>query len=100
MGKFPPFKYVSCDKDIMISKLFKIDKLIEDILSGANLSDEEDVIPPSLKDAMDNIEKPQSYFFCQNNSEKTFNKLNSTHNALPNTHRRSARQTTVKDFLN
>ncbi|GBL77380.1 hypothetical protein AVEN_41795-1 [Araneus ventricosus] len=38
--------YVKCDKD----------ELIEDKLLGANLNDDE-VIPPFFRDAMDNIEK-------------------------------------------
>ncbi|GBM17354.1 hypothetical protein AVEN_13235-1 [Araneus ventricosus] len=76
-----------------------IDKLREDELSGANLSDDE-VIPPFSKVAMDSIEKFRVYFFCQKNSEKTFNELNSIHNTVLNIHRQSARQTAVKDFLN
>ncbi|GBN48730.1 hypothetical protein AVEN_40456-1 [Araneus ventricosus] len=48
-------KGVNCDKDIMTLKLFTVDELTED-MSGANLSDDED-IPPSFKGAMDSIEK-------------------------------------------
>ncbi|GBM23730.1 hypothetical protein AVEN_257638-1 [Araneus ventricosus] len=65
---------VNCDKDTT-SKLFTTDELIEDKLSGANLSDDEAVIIPFFKDAVDPIEKLQSDFFCQNNSEKTFHEL-------------------------
>ncbi|GBN94618.1 hypothetical protein AVEN_160279-1 [Araneus ventricosus] len=46
MRKFPPFWYVSCDKDIdMTSKLFTIDELIEGRFSGANLNDDEVILP-------------------------------------------------------
>ncbi|GBM04706.1 hypothetical protein AVEN_44842-1 [Araneus ventricosus] len=91
---------MNSDKDTMTSKLFTIDELMEDKLSGANLSNDEEVIPPSLKDAMDSIEKLRIYFSCQKNSEKTFDEFYSIHNDLLITHRQSARQTTVKDFLN
>ncbi|GBO02685.1 hypothetical protein AVEN_202778-1, partial [Araneus ventricosus] len=33
------------------------DELIEDKLCAANLSDDKEVSPPALKDAMDSIEK-------------------------------------------
>ncbi|GBN62756.1 hypothetical protein AVEN_160011-1 [Araneus ventricosus] len=46
-----------CDKDIVTSKLFTIDELIEDNLSGANLSDADEVIPPFFKRVMDSTEK-------------------------------------------
>ncbi|GBN74763.1 hypothetical protein AVEN_206921-1 [Araneus ventricosus] len=42
---------------IMTLKLFAIDELIEDKLSDANLSDDDEVGPPFLKDAMDCIQK-------------------------------------------
>ncbi|GBL77293.1 hypothetical protein AVEN_41738-1 [Araneus ventricosus] len=99
MRKLPPLYYLNCDKDTKNSKLFTIDELIEDVLYGANLSDDEDVIPPFFKDSMDCIEKLRTYF-RQNNSEKTFNELNSIHNDELNTQRQSARQMAVKDFLN
>ncbi|GBM20745.1 hypothetical protein AVEN_105970-1 [Araneus ventricosus] len=92
--------YVNYDKDIMMSRLFTIDELIEGKLSGASLSDDEKVIPPFFKDAMDSIEKLPTYFFCQKNGEKLFNELNSIHNAVLNIHKQSIHQTTVKDFLN
>ncbi|GBN70346.1 hypothetical protein AVEN_196072-1 [Araneus ventricosus] len=47
----------------------EIDELIKDKLFDANLSDDEDVIPPSFKDAMDSIENLRTHFFCQKNSE-------------------------------
>ncbi|GBM20889.1 hypothetical protein AVEN_112984-1, partial [Araneus ventricosus] len=43
---------MNCDKDAITSKLFKIDELIEDKLSGANLSVDGEVIPPFFKDAI------------------------------------------------
>ncbi|GBN72046.1 hypothetical protein AVEN_201264-1 [Araneus ventricosus] len=49
-------RYANCDKDIMISKLFRIDESIEGKLSGANLSNDEEVIPLFSKDAMNFIE--------------------------------------------
>ncbi|GBN20917.1 hypothetical protein AVEN_64657-1, partial [Araneus ventricosus] len=67
--------YVNCD--ITTSKLFTIDELTEDNLSGANLSDDGEVIPHFFKDAEDSIEKVRTYLLCQKNSDKTFNKLNS-----------------------
>ncbi|GBN38808.1 hypothetical protein AVEN_21695-1 [Araneus ventricosus] len=90
---------MNCDKDTMTSKLFTTDELIEGKLSGANLSDAEECIPPFFKDAMNPIEKLRTYFFCQKISEKAFNELHSIHNAVPDTLRQSARQTTIKDFL-
>lgn len=42
--------------DIMTSKLFTIDALIEDKLFDTNLSDVEEVIPSSLKDELHPIE--------------------------------------------
>ncbi|GBN85276.1 hypothetical protein AVEN_131562-1 [Araneus ventricosus] len=47
----------NCDKDIVTSKLFTTDELMEDKLPGANLSDDEELIPLSFKGAMDSIEK-------------------------------------------
>ncbi|GBL95087.1 hypothetical protein AVEN_188827-1 [Araneus ventricosus] len=84
----------------MTSKLFITDELIEDKLPGANLSHDDEIIPPSFKYAVDSIEKLLTDFFCQKTSEKPFNDFNSVHNAVLNTHRQSARQTPVKDFLN
>ncbi|GBN34004.1 hypothetical protein AVEN_144001-1 [Araneus ventricosus] len=52
-----------------------------------------------VKDAMDSTEKLE-HFFCQKNSEKTFIELNSIRNDVLNAHRQSARQSTVKDYLN
>ncbi|GBN47745.1 hypothetical protein AVEN_139475-1, partial [Araneus ventricosus] len=72
--------YANYDKDIMASKLLIIDELIEDKLSGADLSADEEAIPPFFKDAMDSIEKLRAYFFSQKNNEKAFNELNSIHN--------------------
>ncbi|GBM43876.1 hypothetical protein AVEN_174444-1 [Araneus ventricosus] len=72
--------YVNSDKDIMTSKLFTIDELMEEKLPGANLSYGE-VIPPSFKEAMESTEKLRTNFFRQKNSEKAFNELNSIHNA-------------------
>ncbi|GBO04499.1 hypothetical protein AVEN_253103-1, partial [Araneus ventricosus] len=71
--------YVNCDEDITTSKSFTIDESTEDKLPDANLRDDEDVIPPFFKDAMDSIEKLRSYYFCQKSNEKTFNELNSIH---------------------
>ncbi|GBO46258.1 hypothetical protein AVEN_242717-1 [Araneus ventricosus] len=56
-------KYVNCDNDIMTSKFFTSDEIIEDKLSGANLSDGEEIIPLFFKEAMDSIEKLRTYFF-------------------------------------
>ncbi|GBN29106.1 hypothetical protein AVEN_151695-1 [Araneus ventricosus] len=50
-------KYANRDKDIVTSKLFTVDELIEDKLSGAHLSNDEEVIPFSFKDAMDSTAK-------------------------------------------
>ncbi|GBM01850.1 hypothetical protein AVEN_218971-1 [Araneus ventricosus] len=83
----------------MTSKLFTIDELMEDKLSDANLGDDEEVVPPFCKDALDSIEKLQAHFFCEKNNEILFNELNSIHNALLNTYKQSACQTTVNDFL-
>ncbi|GBM77198.1 hypothetical protein AVEN_244051-1 [Araneus ventricosus] len=93
-------EYVKRDKDIMTSKLSRIDELLHDKLSGANLSDDEGIIPISFREAMDSTEKARTYFFCQKSSENKFNELNSIHNDSLITHKQSARQTTVKDFLN
>ncbi|GBN69195.1 hypothetical protein AVEN_47916-1 [Araneus ventricosus] len=71
----------------MTLKLFTIDELIEDKLPGANLSDDEQVIPSFFKDAVDSIEKLGTHFFCQKNSEKIFNELNPIHDDVFNTHR-------------
>ncbi|GBL93336.1 hypothetical protein AVEN_219467-1 [Araneus ventricosus] len=60
----PSALYVNCDKDAMTSKLFTTDESTEDVLSGANLSHDQEVIPSSFKDAMDSIEELRSYFFC------------------------------------
>ncbi|GBM90034.1 hypothetical protein AVEN_50657-1 [Araneus ventricosus] len=49
----------------MTSRLFTIDESIENKLSGANLSDDEEVVPPSFKDPMDSIDKLRTYFFCK-----------------------------------
>ncbi|GBO00512.1 hypothetical protein AVEN_132809-1 [Araneus ventricosus] len=49
----------------MTSKLITIDELTEEKLSGADLRDDEEVIPPSFRDAMDSIEKLRTHFFCQ-----------------------------------
>ncbi|GBM92552.1 hypothetical protein AVEN_272845-1 [Araneus ventricosus] len=62
--------YVNSDKDIMTSKLFTIDELIDYKLSGSNLSDDEEVTPPFFKDAMDSIEELRIHFFCQKNGGK------------------------------
>ncbi|GBN91322.1 hypothetical protein AVEN_148866-1 [Araneus ventricosus] len=51
----PPFQYVNCAKGIMTSKLFTIDELIEDRLSDANLSDDDEVIPPFFKGAVEKL---------------------------------------------
>lgn len=98
-------EYVNCDIDIMTSELCTVDQLIENKLSGDKVSEDEDeceeVTPPSFQDAMDSIEKLRTYFVCQNStSEKTFNELNSIHNAVLNTRRQSERQTTITDFFN
>ncbi|GBN27879.1 hypothetical protein AVEN_161852-1, partial [Araneus ventricosus] len=69
--------HVNCNKDIKTLTLFIIDELIEDKLCSANLRDDEDVIPPFFKDAMDSIGKLRTYFSRQKNGEKTFNELNS-----------------------
>ncbi|GBM62207.1 hypothetical protein AVEN_209879-1, partial [Araneus ventricosus] len=61
--------YVNCYKDITTSKLFIVPEGTEDKLSDANISDDEEVITPFFKDAMDSIEKLRTYFFCQKNSE-------------------------------
>ncbi|GBM20892.1 hypothetical protein AVEN_112984-1, partial [Araneus ventricosus] len=61
--------------------------LIEDKLSGANLSDDGEVIPPFFKEPMDSVEKLQTHFFSQKNSAKTFKEHNLFHNAVLNTHR-------------
>ncbi|GBN37928.1 hypothetical protein AVEN_126743-1 [Araneus ventricosus] len=45
----PPFEFVNCDRDITASKLFTIDELIEYILSGTNLGNDGEVVPPSFK---------------------------------------------------
>ncbi|GBN49628.1 hypothetical protein AVEN_206581-1 [Araneus ventricosus] len=68
----------------MTLKLFIMDELIEEKSSGANLIDDE-IIPPSFKDAIDFDEKLRTHFFCQKTSEKTFNEINSIHNAVLNT---------------
>ncbi|GBM62424.1 hypothetical protein AVEN_178250-1 [Araneus ventricosus] len=57
----------------MTPKLFTIDELNEDKLPGANLSNDEGVIPHFFKNAMDSIEELRTFFFCQKDSEKTFN---------------------------
>lgn len=97
-------EYLNCDIDIMTSELCTVDQLIENKLSGANLSDDEDecdeVSSPSFQDALDSIEKLRTYFVCQNTSEKTFNELNSIHNAVLNTRRQRECQTTITDFFN
>ncbi|GBN98841.1 hypothetical protein AVEN_55225-1 [Araneus ventricosus] len=49
-------QYVNCDEDIMTSKLFVIDELIEDKLFGTDLRDDEEVISPFFKVAMDYID--------------------------------------------
>ncbi|GBN99259.1 hypothetical protein AVEN_83303-1 [Araneus ventricosus] len=86
------------------SKLFTTEEFIEDKFPALDyhivFSDEEDVIPPFFKDAMDSIEKLRTHSFCQKNSEKAFNELNLILNDVINTHRQSARQKTVTDFLN
>ncbi|GBN73001.1 hypothetical protein AVEN_66646-1, partial [Araneus ventricosus] len=69
--------HVNCNKDIKTLKLFIIDELIQDKLCSDNLRDDEDVIPPFFKDAMDSIGKLRTYFPRQKNSKKTFNELNS-----------------------
>ncbi|GBN34511.1 hypothetical protein AVEN_200136-1, partial [Araneus ventricosus] len=56
---------MNSDKDTTTSKLFTIDELIKDKLSGANLSDDEEVVPPFFIDAMDSTGKRRTYFFCQ-----------------------------------
>ncbi|GBO08657.1 hypothetical protein AVEN_144673-1 [Araneus ventricosus] len=80
----------------MASKLLEIDELIEDKLSDDNLSYDDEVIPPFFKDTMDSIEKLGTYFFCQKNNEKIFNEVTSIHNVAVNSHRQSARETTVQ----
>ncbi|GBN27625.1 hypothetical protein AVEN_120489-1 [Araneus ventricosus] len=80
---------------IMILKLLAIDELIEDKLAGSNLSDDEKVIPPFFKDAMDSIEKLRTHFFCEKNIEETFNEINSIHNAVLNIPGQSVRLKTV-----
>ena len=96
-------EYVNCDLDIMTSELCTIDQLIENKLSGIDSSDNEDeceeVIPPSFQDVMDSIEKLRTYFACQNTTEKTFNELNSIHNAVLKAHRQSQRQSVITDFF-
>ncbi|GBO27983.1 hypothetical protein AVEN_214960-1 [Araneus ventricosus] len=84
----------------MTSNSFTIVELEEEKLTGANLSDDSEVVPPFLKDAMGSIGKLSIYFFCQRNGERTLNELNSIHNHVVNTHIQSARQTMVQDFLN
>lgn len=67
-------EYVIWDADIMTSELFTVDELIEDKLSGANLSDDEEeyqeVIPPLFKGTIYSIEKFRAYLTCLNTSEK------------------------------
>ncbi|GBN09105.1 hypothetical protein AVEN_162070-1 [Araneus ventricosus] len=76
----------------MISQLFTVRELVEEKLTDANLSEDEEVIAPSFI---------RTYFFRQKSSEKTFDELDSIHNDVPNSHRQSTQQrTTVKDFLN
>ncbi|GBM45176.1 hypothetical protein AVEN_271764-1, partial [Araneus ventricosus] len=74
-------------------KFFTIDELIEAKLSGANLSDDEENIPPFFKDAVGSSEKLLTYFFCEKNGGNTLNEVNSVHNEVLNTHSQSARQT-------
>ncbi|GBN64832.1 Transposable element Tcb1 transposase [Araneus ventricosus] len=62
----------------MTSKLFTIDELIEDKLAGAKLIDDEEVIPPFFKAAMDNV--------------KAYNEFNSILNDALNTRRQSAHE--------
>ncbi|GBM02576.1 hypothetical protein AVEN_178506-1 [Araneus ventricosus] len=73
----------------MTSKLFTVDELVEDKVYDANLSDDGEVIPPSFKGVMYCIEKFRTYFFCQNNGEKTINELYLIHNYVLNPFRDS-----------
>ncbi|GBN52359.1 hypothetical protein AVEN_32911-1 [Araneus ventricosus] len=45
------YLYVNCDTNFETLELFVIDEFIEDKLPGANLSDDEEVTPPSFKEA-------------------------------------------------
>ncbi|GBL53524.1 hypothetical protein AVEN_205351-1, partial [Araneus ventricosus] len=75
--------YVNSDRQIMTSKLFTIDELVEEKLAGANLKDDE-AISPFFKGAMDSTEKFRTYFFGQKNSENE--SMNLIHNYELNTH--------------
>lgn len=87
----------------MTSGLCTVDDLIDEKLSAANLSNDEEeceeITLPSSKDAIDCIEKLRAYFLCQNTSEKTFHKLNSIYSAVIKTQRQLTHQTTMKDFF-
>ncbi|GBL87253.1 hypothetical protein AVEN_270524-1 [Araneus ventricosus] len=96
-GNFLISSNVSCDKDIMTSKSFTIDELVEYKLSGANLGDDEKVILPSFEDAMDSPEKLGTHFFCQKNSAKySMNLIRFI--MILKVQRQSAGQSTAKDF--
>ncbi|GBM28209.1 hypothetical protein AVEN_36152-1 [Araneus ventricosus] len=52
------------------STLFATDEFIEDKLPGANLTDYEEVIPPSFKTQWTPLKNFELIFFCQKKNEK------------------------------